>query len=77
MISTKQCIGIATLGVLIVQVLSLPQSVSFGGQSNADDKKNVKPRLGLVASVLGKTYILGIVDLWFVIILKSKVKAPH
>jgi len=50
MISTKLYLGIATFGILIVQIISLPQGVSFDGETNADDTQT---RLGLVASVLG------------------------
>ena len=57
MSSVQLYLGIVTLGILIVQIISLPQGVSFAGQTNDDDKKNVQTRLGLVASVLGKTYL--------------------
>lgn len=56
--SIKIYFGVAILGLLIIHALSLPQTINFGGKTNADKNKkdaaDVNPRFGLVASVLGK-----------------------
>ena len=61
MTSIKLCLKLAILGLFISDALSFPQDVHFGGETNADksekDPAGVKPRLGLVASVLGKDII--------------------
>ena len=56
--STKIYFVVTIIGLVISNALSLPQSVKFGGKTNADRNKkvasDVNPRFGLVASVLGK-----------------------
>ena len=65
MITAKIYFGVAVVGILILHTFSLPQSINFGRKPSAadktKDKKDVNPRLGLVASVLGKTYRQNIV----------------
>ena len=58
MTSIKLYLKVAILALFISDALSLPQEVHFGGATNTDqsekDPAGVNPRLGLVASVLGK-----------------------
>jgi len=57
MISTKIYFGASIIVLCILNALSLPQNINFGGKTNANENKkdaaDVKSRFGLVASVLG------------------------
>ena len=62
MTSIKVSLCFAILGLLINNSLSLPQDVHFGDSKSSDtvkkDPTGVKTRLGLVASVLGKHFLI-------------------
>lgn len=62
MTSIKVSLCFAILCLLINNSLSLPQDVHFGDSKTSDtveiDPAGVKTRLGLVASVLGKNFLI-------------------
>ena len=60
MVPIKMYIPFAILVLFVSQSSSLPQDIKFGGATSANknekDPADVKSRLGLVASVLGKYF---------------------